>query len=145
MGNITTMAVFVWTLNILMFLMQAGINDIASGSQSTFYNSSGSVLDSYSTGGNLVVPNSDIVGGELNPESSTPVSETSGFGFLDSIGTVKNWVQSKLNYLGSIVLAPYNILNSIPGLPKAFVGAISLLWYGVSILLLLMLIFGRTD
>jgi len=145
MGNITTMAVFVWTLNILIFLSQAAMIDINPTEPVIYYNTSGTVLSEYSTQDGLNMPNSENIQSELDPSSSGEVEENTGVFFIDIFASVKSWIQNKIDYIVAIVLGPYNIINSIPGLPKAFVNSISLLWYGVSLLLLLAFMFGREN
>ena len=87
MGNITTMAVFVWTLNILIFLAQASMINMNSDSI-MFYDSTGTPLAEYSVGGGVSMPNSQAVSTELNPESSSELQESAsgtGIFFIDGI------------------------------------------------------------
>jgi len=150
MGNITTMAVFIWTINILVFLSQFAMLSMNPDSIQ-FYNENGTLLKEYSTGGNIVMPNTDRISSELNPSSTSEISESgsgTGIFFIDAIASVKNWFADKVDYFTAIVSGPYNIINSALGNnPELsnFVGAISLLWYGVSILILVLAIFGRSD
>lgn len=146
MGNLTTMAVFVWTLNILVFLSQATMLAIAPGESVTLYNCEGTILDEYTAGANcneIIVPNSENLQNELNPASSNEIEENTGIFFIDIMASVKNWVQNKIDYLAGIAGGPYNLIKAIPGLPDAFVGVIAVFWYAISVLLLLAFIFGR--
>ena len=145
MGSITTMFVFVWMVNILIFLAQAAMIDM-SPEPVKFYNSSGSVLEQYSTDNNINMPNSDQASSDLNPASAE--SESGGvletlITFIDAIASTKKWIQDHISYFTSVILGPYNIIKAIPGLPLQFVGAIGILWYGLSIFLLIAFIFGR--
>jgi len=142
MGSITTMTVFVWTLNVLIFLSQAAMISINPDSI-LFYSNGNSLLKQSSIGGNLT-PNSNAIASELNPGSSEGAQEgETGIWFIDVISSTKRWFSDKLDYFTNIVLGPYYLIKSIPGIPVEFVGAISLIWYGVSILLLVLTIFGR--
>lgn len=147
MGNITTMMVFVWTLNILIFMAQATMLSMNPESV-IFYNTTGTVLAQHSQDNNIAMPNSAAIARELNPNTAESAQEsTSIIPFVDAISSIKSWIQDKINYLTAIVLGPYNILNAIP-LPasfKPFIGAIALLWYGVSVMLIIAFIFGRPD
>ena len=147
MGNITTMTVFVWTVNVLIFLAQfsmLAMNPNLAGDGNVFYNVNGTVLEDYSTDTNTLMPNSEAVQSELDVAGSSGVSEgTTGIFFIDVLASIKTWIQGTMERFVAIVLGPYNIINSIPGLPKEFVGAVSLIWYAASVLLLVLTIFGR--
>lgn len=143
MGAITTAFTFVWVLNILMFLSQATIIEIGPSNPVTVYNCSGTIVSQYAGEGcsSIIVPNSDELQDQLGIESSR-ASEKTGFVIIDVLLDIKGWFADKIEYLGNIVSAPYSILSQT-GLPSPFVGAVSLLWYGLSILLLIAFIFGR--
>lgn len=143
MGNVTTMTVFVWTLNILIFLSQVAMLSMNPNSI-VFYNRNNTVIEQHSTGGSLTMPNQENIASELNPSSSEGLEERTGIFFIDVFNAVRNWLNDKIEYFTAIVMGPYNILNSM-GLPAEFSGSITLLWYAVSILLLVLVIFGRSD
>lgn len=147
MSNITIAVTFVWILNILMWMSQAAIVDLnpTADSPIRFYNCSGTVIQSYSTSPNcdqIAIPNSNSINSEL-PISVKQTEETSGFFIVDVLSSAKNWITDKLEYFGAIVTAPYSILKAIPGLPNGFAGAIAIMWYAISIFLLVAFILGR--
>lgn len=145
MGNITTMTVFVWAINIIMFLAQVSM--ISMNPESiNYYTIDNNLLSDHAIGNNLT-PNENKLSSDLNIESATGTQESSegtGIFFIDAIASVRNWITNKVNYFMALVMGPYNILNAM-GLPAVFCGAVSLLWYGASILLLVLTIFGRGD
>jgi len=142
MGTITTMTVFVWVLNVMIFMSQIAMLEI--NPESAYFSATNTVLQEYTIDNNLSMPSETEVSSELDITSSSDVSEGgTGIFFIDAIASVKQWIQNKINYFVKIVMGPYNILNAIPGLPKQFVGLVSLIWYATSILLLVLTIFGR--
>lgn len=148
MGNVITMTVFVWTLNVLIFLAQASMINLNPDTTILYYSPTNGPIGQYVVDGNMT-PNSNIISSELNPDSAQinggePVTQGgTGIWFIDAISSVKNWIANKINYFINIVMGPYNILKVIPGLPPSFIGAICLIWYGASLFLLVLTIFGR--
>lgn len=148
MGNITTLTVFVWTINILVFIGQLSMLGMNPDSN-TFYNPNETIIAGYVTDTESSIPNQDMIGEELNPSSSSDVEESSGTGifFIDIFASVKNWVQNKLSYIGALILGPFNIINAIPASPatKKINNVMCLLWVAAGILTFLSFIFGRSD
>ena len=145
MGALNVAMVFIWVVNILIFMTQAAMIDIGPESTTTFYNCSNTILKNYVAGANcqeVTIPNTEGFKEEL-PVSVKEVDKGGLFGFLDSIATARNWITEKIDYIIAIASGPYVILNSIPGLPKAFVGIVDLLWYGLSVFLLINWILGK--
>lgn len=137
MGNLTVALVFVWTLNILMFMTQAAVVDLSANPQQ-FYNCSGSILKGYAIGDDctsITLPDSNSLSNDL-PISAKTVEEDSGFGFVDAISTAKNWVTDKIEYWKGVLSGPAIIINNIPGLPQAFKSIILLGWWSLSLFLL---------
>lgn len=143
MGNLTTAFVFVWVLNILMFLSQIAIADLGTDTI-TMYNCSGTLLEEYADGSctAVIVPDSGDFVNQL-PEDAKTVEPGSDLSFLDPLAMVKNWIKEKIDYFSNILLAPYTILKSIPGIPSVLVGTLSLFWYAISLFLLVAFILGR--
>jgi len=146
MGNVTTMTVFVWTVNVLIFLSQIAMVTInpamADGNQ--FYSVDNTVLDQYTAdGSNITMPDESAIADQLDVTDNTGVQEVGGLlGIIDAVAGVAQWFNGIIEYFTALVMGPYNILSSI-GLPAQFVGPIVLVWYGTSILLLVLTIFGR--
>jgi hypothetical protein len=145
MGNLTVAFTFVWMLNLLMFMAQAAMIDMGPDAPVRIFNCNGTIIQSYSAAGNcdeLLVPGTNGLANDL-PVSATQVSESTGFFLLDVLSSIRTWITNKLTYFTAFVSAPYSILNSIPGLPIAFVGVIGTMWWGISAFLLAAFIFGR--
>jgi len=147
MGTLTTITVFVWMVNGLIFLSQIAmlnINPALADQYNVFYSSENSVLAKYITNGNISMPDSSMVSSDLQLTEDTSVTDSGGlFGLIDSIAAFKNWIKKSINYVIAILLGPYNILASIPGLPRELVGVISVMWYGVSMFIFFLTITGR--
>lgn len=145
MGNITTIIVFVWVLNALLFLSQASIlamNEV-DYQQEGFYTCGATLIKPYVANASTMTP---IKSGEIEsqlPVTAKEVEEDSGIFILDAISTVTNWVKTQLNYIGAVVSAPYCMLKSIPSLPQVFAGTLALIWYAISIISIVALILGR--
>lgn len=147
MGNLTIAFTFIWMLNLLVFFAQAAMIDINPTTSTQFYNCNGTLFSSYATDSgctNISVPNSQGAAGEL-PVSATQVSPSTGFGIVDAISSASNWITGKAQTFIAILMGPYNILNSISSLPKIVVAGVSLLWYGITILLTAAFILGRDN
>jgi hypothetical protein len=127
-----------------MIFAQFTMDDLGSSSSTQFYDCKGSIMSGYITNGNCSQYNQlkNNVSNDL-PGSSASINPTTGFGFVDWIASSFNWINSKITFFGEIVSAPYNILNSIPGIPPQLVSVIAAFWYSLSILLLAGFIFGR--
>ena len=146
MGKLVAMVVFVWSLSILFFLGQTAMINLNPESV-TFCNMTGSVVSQHIIAGSISMPDSNSISSELDPTiADSGAQETDNIiPFVDAIASVKSWIQNKINYFVAIIMAPYNILSCIKSLPQDFVTAIALIWYAVSIIVLILVIFGRTD
>jgi len=89
------------------------------------------------------MPDESAIADQLDVTDNTGVQEVGGLlGIIDAVAGVAQWFNGIIEYFTALVMGPYNILSSI-GLPAQFVGPIVLVWYGTSILLLVLTIFGR--
>jgi len=143
MSNLTTALVLVLTLNVLIFLAQAGIDDLNPNAVN-FYDSSGSLIDGFN-GGTADNPSldKDALTNAL-PTAEGSISPETGNFFTDVFSSIKNWVTGLpgISYLYGIIMAPYNMLK-MAGLPNAFTWAVGSLWYGLTLFLIVAFIWGR--
>jgi hypothetical protein len=145
MTNITGALLIVLSVNVILFLAQAGMTDI-NPTGTKFFNCSGTIISEFDTGncqGELYLINSDYASNNL-PEGEESVSPETGNFFTDIFNTAKNWILgvSGVTYLINIVSAPASFLASL-GLPSAFVFAIGSLWYGLTFFLVIAWILGK--
>ena len=147
MGNLTTALMVVLTLNILMFVVQASMNNIAdAGNQPKIYNCEGTMLGTYSAncsaGDTAILDNTDVPA--LFPGNSEATSPTTGNIFTDVFTSIKNWFLDTLGlkYIYNILTAPYNIIKII-GLPNEIEFALSTFWYGLTAFLVIAFLWWR--
>lgn len=140
MGNLTIGAIFVLSLNVLLFLSQASIMNI-NPEGTNFYTHNGTILASFEKGDNILDTESSL---DALPENQGAVTVEGGNIFTDVVASIKGWVAEKtgLRYVYNILSAPYNMLKMM-GLPNAFVFAIGTLWYGVTLISVILVIWGR--
>lgn len=145
MSNLTSALILVLAVNVVMFLGQAAILEI-NPEGSRFYNCEGSILATLDQGnctaGTYVLDDTDPAGRLPSGESS--VSPETGNVFTDAFTAAKSWFLDSLglSYLVAILAAPVSFLSAI-GLPSAFSFAVGVLWYGVTLFLIVAFILGR--
>jgi hypothetical protein len=142
MGNLTTALVFVLTLNVFIWISQMAILEV-NPSGTEFFNCSNSIVNGVSTGcssGTGTVLNANPL--DNLPESNQVSSSSNPF--TDLFNSILGWFKNVtgLNYVISIVSAPYNLLVAI-GLPTAIAGALGVLWYGITFFLILSFLWWR--
>lgn len=144
MSNLTNALAIVIGINVLLFLAQASVLELDSGS-GTFYNCEGTILSEFDTGNctstNYVLDDNPT---SLIPSGSSSVNPDTGNIFTDAFSGIKNWFLdiTGVSYLIAIVSAPTNFLK-VMGLPSAFAFAVGALWYGVTLFLIIAFMFGR--
>ena len=140
MGNLTIALVFVITLNVLMFLVQAATLDINPDAPN-FFTNEGTMLDRFDAGGNILDTGS--ISTQI-PQNEVNINPTTGNLFTDTFSSMKKWFgeSTGVNYIFSILAAPYNMVKSI-NLPNAFTFAIGTLWYAITLFLIVAFIWGR--
>ena len=84
------------------------------------------------------------VGDALPSGAATTISPDTGLAFTDIFVSTKTWFvdQTGLGFLLSVFSGPKVILVFM-GLPEALAWAISALWYGLSLLVVVTFIWGR--
>jgi hypothetical protein len=140
MDTLETALMFTLCVNAMLFLGQMAVLDSNPGG-TQFYTCQGSILGQYEvnncTGGSYQI-NGENPGSQL-PSADGSVSATTGNVFTDSFLSLKNWVINSipgLNYLVNILNAPVTFLTAL-GLPSAFSFAISAVWYGITLILII--------
>jgi hypothetical protein len=145
MGSIQTACIFVIVVNVLMFLTQASVLGVADPGDNvtTFYNKENSIIQQFEKDNQEYILDTENIGDKLPAESET-VNEETGNIFTDIFQSIKNWIAEKtgLSYAYTILSAPYNMLKAI-NLPNEFVWAMGTLWYAITLMALILLIFGR--
>ncbi len=143
MGNMTMALVFVMLLNVFMWLSQVAALDInPSGPQ--YYHCEGSVMEGFGSDCDNVsrsVVNTDVVS-QLPQSQNIVVS--SGNPFTDVFNNILSWMKGVpgVNYAVSIVSAPSSILKSM-GMPNELSFGLGVLWYGITVFLLVSFLWGR--
>ena len=131
MGNLTTALIIVLMINAFMILGQTAITNINPGDATQFFNPIGSPLYTYATNGTVNGSNS----ANNLPSDVSSVDPNTGARYTDTWTTVKNWITGGLSVILSILTGPYLFLEAI-GLPLEFTLIIGLLWYSMTIFLI---------
>jgi hypothetical protein len=145
-GTITTAMIFVWMVNILLIFAQLAMINMGGELAPNFYNCSGSIATTYSTDGSCSSL-SGIMSKNLSKELPTGSVPNSGFFIVDWITSASSWIGQQINTFTQIVNAPYNFLKAIPVFQQPqyapFAVIIGVMWWGISIFLIVAFIFGR--
>ena len=144
MGNMTTALTFVLLLNVFMFLTQASILNL-NPDGTTYFHCNGTFIDEFSEEGNCLTLDAEDVSGQL-PDAKASVSPTTGNIFTDIFSGIKAWFADTvgLKYLREIVKAPYNFMIAAK-IPTEFALGLGVLWYGITLFLLIAFLTGRAD
>jgi len=141
MGNTTIALTFVMILNVLMWLSQVAVVDL-NPSGTVYYNCEGSIVENFASCENssTAVLNSDVASQLPNPQNI----EVSDNPFTDIFNSILGWVKGLpgINYLVAMVSAPYNIFKAI-GLPNELALGLGIIWYGISLFVLVSFLWGR--
>lgn len=147
MSAITYAFTVVMAINVMLFLGQIAVLETNTEAP-IFHDCQGSLLGSFETGncsaGNYILDDSDPTSRLASGETS--ISPETGNIFTDAFTALKSWFleSTGLSYLVQILSAPYNFLKALM-LPEAFVFAVGTLWYGVTLLLIILVLIGRDD
>lgn len=131
----------VLSLNLIMFFVGYGLTDIGGTNP---FNYTDNTLREFNTGNSTSFditsdPASDLPGG-----GATTISPDTGLSFTDIFTSIKSWLvdSTGLGWVLSILSGPKVIL-SLLGLPNGAAWAITALWYGVTLFMLVAFIWGR--
>jgi hypothetical protein len=141
---INTAFILVMMINVIMGLSQYSINQMTNGEGQTF-NGCGAIFREY-TKDNATV-SSGVDYSTLNSrigasDQSTVFGTTGVFGVVDWIGKATKFITDMGNTFTQIASGPYCMLNSME-LDATIVGYISIMWYGLMLLLFIGFILGR--
>jgi len=143
MSNITFAFSFVMILNVLMFMTQFAMIQ-ANPDSTEFFNFKDSLMDNFDNGNSS---NRQIDENTINqqlPSGEGSISPETGNYFTDIFSSIKTWIAERLGikYFKSMALAPYLLLKAM-NLPNAFCFAVGVLWYGCSLFVMILFLFGR--
>jgi hypothetical protein len=141
MGNLTTAMTFVMVLNVLMWFSQVATLEI-NPTGTAFYNNNDSLMCDFGDCSQYVIDEEGVT--EKLPTGEGSISPTTGNLFTDIFSSITGWLGSVtgVKYLKEIISAPYKILLAMR-VPQAFAFGCGVLWYGISLFVVLGFIFGR--
>lgn len=134
--------ILVLSLNLIMFFVGYGLTDLGAPNDQFAY--ANNTLTHFN-GGNSTSFDVPTDAGNLLPSGqATGVGPDTGFSLTDIFASIGNWFAdvTGLAWVLSILSAPKVILTAM-GLPVAAAWAITALWYGVTLLMVVAFIWGR--
>ncbi len=150
-AKIVMTLMIILSVDVILFLGQISSLNIATeyGLESShFFNENESFIEQFNEGENgnyQIISNSS----GILPTPEDSVSSETGNIFTDSAKSITNWLKDStdgvitgFSYLKSFLGGPIRYL-SIINAPSAFIFSLGALWYGLTLLLLILLIFGR--
>lgn len=139
MGNLTTATIFVVIVNVLMWMVQLSVIDV-NPDGSVCYNVNGTIIGENMQGGEV---KTDIASKLPSSESGVTAGSSTGF-VTDLFNSILGWMKGLpgVNYAVNIVKAPTNILKCM-SVPHDFAVAIGVMWYSITIFLVISWIFWR--
>lgn len=147
MSAITYAFTVVMCINVMLFLGQVAALQVNADAPK-FHDCQGSLLGSFEAGncsaGTYVLDDSNPTARLASGETS--ISPDTGNIFTDAFTALKNWFleSTGFSYIVQMLSAPYNFLKALQ-LPPAFVFAVGTMWYGVTLLLIILVLIGRDD
>ncbi len=136
-SNITLIAIAVISLNVLMWFTQLAMTDM-NPAGSKHWNCTGTVIENFGSCSDYSIND----GSEYMPSAEDSISPTTGNIFTDTFSSISRWVHQKWDFIMGIITAPTNILKSM-NLPPAFIFGVGLMWYGFSLLSVILLFWGK--
>jgi len=151
MGNMTILFTLVWVCNVFAFLAVATVMEINPDNPTILYNCENSVFEDYAVGycGNKSLPNLQVPDTKKLQDELPDISATGNVvdvvtNFVDGIAEGYQWIIKKIEYIGKIVSGPYMLISMIPALPAIVKGVIGIMWYGLSVFLLIAFMLDRS-
>lgn len=142
MGNFTMAFMVVLSINLMMWLGQVAVlSENPTGVNFVDYD--GNIFNKWESG-NFELNESDPY--NMLPSGSGAVDPETGNVFTDVFNSIKGWVAEKsgARYLMQVVSAPYNFLEALH-LPVEFVYAVGTFWYLLTLLLFVLMMWGRDN
>ena len=147
MGNLTIAAVFIVVLNVLMWFVQLSIYSI-NPAGTTCFSLSGSIIENSATvSGDIMTLNSSVENQLPSAQTTTVSPSSTAVSFTDVYNSIIGFFKSSatgLKYLYGIVAAPSNILKCL-NLPNQISVGLGVLWYIISLLILIIFIMRGGD
>lgn len=150
MGNekLVLTLMIILAVDVLLMLSQVAVTEISNTYDTggpNFFDESSSFISRFDQGNYTVVTNSS----GIIPDTSDSVSTETGNIFTDSARSIKSWfdkatgpVITGWDYFTSFLTGPTKYL-AIAGAPTIFVFTFGAFWYGLTLLLIILLIFNR--
>ena len=126
-----------------LFMGQTAVIDINPSLEEGFYPYSGTLISEYDAGNQTLKNNPDQTISEVTGAQS--VSEETGNIFTD----IFNGIKSFFTKAGAGVKYVFGIVNAVPAFlnainaPPLFVFTVGAMWHGITVFLLILLMFGR--
>ena len=142
MGNLITALTIVLSINVILWMSQIAILEInPTGTQ--YFNYEGSMISDYDSTGNYTLNTQNPA--QLLPKTDSSVGETIVNFFLDPFASLKAWFLdiTGINYIVKVLSAPMNFIKIVA--PQEIAYALGALWYGITLILFILVITGRTD
>jgi len=139
--SLLSAVILVLSLNLIMFLVGAGIADIGGANP---FNTEKNVLNKFNSGTNGTYDLPSDPGAALPGGGATSISPDTGNVFTDTFTSIKTWFvdATGLGWILSILQGPKIILTTM-GLPAAAAWAIAALWYGITLFIIVAFLWGR--
>lgn len=136
--NLLNAVIFVLALNAIMFIAGQGIAEVGGINP---FNYSDNALSKFNTG---TEDNPEIPTNSSLPSGIQAVEPDTGGFFTDIFSSISTWFVDKLGlgWILSILSGPKIILGAM-GVPVALAWALTALWYGVTLLIIVSYMFGR--
>lgn len=147
MGNMTTAFIFVMALNLIMWLTQASMLNLAieyNAPSVAFMHCNETVLGLYSSDCENYVPPDDRKVDQIFPSNAESTSPSTGNIFTDVFNSIKGWFLDVLGlkYIIAIVSAPMVFLK-IAGVDPTVANMIGTVWYGLTTLMVIVFMWWR--
>lgn len=140
MGNFTQAFLIVIGINVMLWLGQFAMLEV-NPTATNFLDEKGNLFGKVDSG-NYELNETDPYG--MLPKGKSAIDPDTGNIFTDIFNSIKDWFADNTGarYLIAIISAPYNFLKAMH-LPQEFVFVVGTMWYLVTILIGILMIWGR--
>jgi hypothetical protein len=124
-------------INLMLFFSQIAIEELNPSAR--VFDRSSTLLNAPDQGGGVIGEDAQ----NILPSSGSSVSATTGNIFTDTFTSIKGWLLDDFGgkYFVGFLFAVPNFLKAM-GLPESFAFGLSSLWYGYTVVLVLLLLWG---
>jgi len=139
--SLTSAMLIVLFINLFLWFGQFAVTSINPDGDQVYLTGDKHLIEDFDASGGSYILDEDL--NSQLPATSSSVEESTGNIFTDTWSTIKNWVldSTGISFITKILGAPYSFLNAI-GLPPAYSFGMGALWYGFTLLLLIMFMRG---